>query len=78
MQKTRHASQHSSCSNDRFRNVPSDHLEAILVAHELWVESDKANGAPADLTGANLQGRDLSRRDLSGAWLSGLTCKERP
>jgi uncharacterized protein YjbI with pentapeptide repeats len=52
----------------------TDHLQAILAAHQKWLNNE-AEGARADLRGANLsranlRGADLSCADLSCADLS--------
>lgn len=42
----------------------ADSLAIILKEHQLWLESDGAKGARADLTGADLTGANLTGADL--------------
>ena len=49
----------------------AESLDKVLHEHELWVQTNGAQGARGDLSGWNLQGKDLHNRTLRGIDLSG-------
>ena len=53
------------------REISKDELEAILAAHERWLESHGKEGQKANLRRANLQGAELAGANLQGAELAG-------
>ncbi len=53
------------------REISKDELEAILAAHERWLESHGREGQKANLRRANLQGAELAGANLQGAELAG-------
>jgi len=49
-----------------------EELAYILGQHQLWLRSERQQGARADLSGAELDGVELAGADLSGAVLRGV------
>jgi uncharacterized protein YjbI with pentapeptide repeats len=53
-----------------------EELARILDQHQRWLESERRQGARADLSGAELDGVELAGVDLSGAVLRGVLLRE--
>jgi uncharacterized protein YjbI with pentapeptide repeats len=63
----------------RFGNgnrLKAQDLSDIVANHELWLKTDRARGARANLSGATLSGAYLARRNLAWAVLEGVTMSE--
>jgi uncharacterized protein YjbI with pentapeptide repeats len=55
----------------KMREISDDELKKILAEHKKWIESNREEGGPADLSDTNLRGRKLKGANLSHGNLLG-------